>query len=229
MARAGTVYTIFNADLSRYSRHRPSILNWIVTSDASFGEIGMADRTFRILTSRNGDEAAVNGATQIRAGVMRPEVMVPWPLKSGPATTDKTDAGGAMQVGLTVRIVRDPYFGRIGEVSSNDPTAYLPTSAQATQVQARLPEFLGGDTIPAVVLVTAGSPLTAAQKAQLDQVPTALAGIQGVSGRPSPPIVSQDGTAAQVFVPVAASAPAEAQRTIKLLDGRVVSETLLAA
>jgi len=41
MGRAGTVYTIFNADLSRYSKHRPSILNWIVTPDASFGEIGM--------------------------------------------------------------------------------------------------------------------------------------------------------------------------------------------
>ncbi len=41
MARAGTVYTIFNADLTRYSQHRPSILNWIVTPDASFGEIGM--------------------------------------------------------------------------------------------------------------------------------------------------------------------------------------------
>ena len=41
MARAGTVYTIFNADLSKYSKHRPSILNWIVTPDASFGEIGM--------------------------------------------------------------------------------------------------------------------------------------------------------------------------------------------
>jgi 2,4-dichlorophenol 6-monooxygenase len=41
MARAGTVYTIFNADLSKYSAHRPSILNWIVTPDASFGEIGM--------------------------------------------------------------------------------------------------------------------------------------------------------------------------------------------
>jgi len=109
-------------------------------------------------------------------------------------------------VWFAVAGIGGPYFGRIGEVSSNDPTAYLPTSAQATQVQARLPEFLGKDTIPAVVLVTAGSPLTAAQKAQLDQVPTALAGIAGVSGQPSPPIVSQDGTAAQVFVPVSASA-----------------------
>ena len=41
MARAGTVYTIFNADLSRYAKHRPSILNWIVSPDASFGEIGL--------------------------------------------------------------------------------------------------------------------------------------------------------------------------------------------
>ncbi len=41
MARAGTVYTVFNADLARYVSHRPSILNWIVTPHATFGEIGM--------------------------------------------------------------------------------------------------------------------------------------------------------------------------------------------
>lgn len=41
MARAGTVYALFDADLTRYVEHRPSILNWIVSPDASFGEIGM--------------------------------------------------------------------------------------------------------------------------------------------------------------------------------------------
>lgn len=41
LARAGTVYVIFKADLSRYVAHRPSILHWIVTPSASFGEIGM--------------------------------------------------------------------------------------------------------------------------------------------------------------------------------------------
>lgn len=40
LARAGTAYVIFNADLSRYVEHRPSILHWIVTPHASFGEIG---------------------------------------------------------------------------------------------------------------------------------------------------------------------------------------------
>jgi 2,4-dichlorophenol 6-monooxygenase len=41
MARAGTVYTIFEADLTKLVEHRPSILNWIVSPDTSFGEIGM--------------------------------------------------------------------------------------------------------------------------------------------------------------------------------------------
>ena len=41
MARAGTVYTTFKADLSRYTSHRPSVLYWIVTPHASFGEIGL--------------------------------------------------------------------------------------------------------------------------------------------------------------------------------------------
>jgi 2,4-dichlorophenol 6-monooxygenase len=41
LARAATAYVLFKADLTRYVAHRPSILYWIVTSDTSFGEIGM--------------------------------------------------------------------------------------------------------------------------------------------------------------------------------------------
>lgn len=41
LARAATAYVLFNADLTRYVAHRPSILYWIVTSNAAFGEIGM--------------------------------------------------------------------------------------------------------------------------------------------------------------------------------------------
>lgn len=41
LARASTAYVLFRADLSRYVAHRPSILYWIVTSNAAFGEIGM--------------------------------------------------------------------------------------------------------------------------------------------------------------------------------------------
>ncbi len=41
LARAGTVYVQFKADLSKYVAHRPSILHWIVNPEAGFGEIGM--------------------------------------------------------------------------------------------------------------------------------------------------------------------------------------------
>jgi 2,4-dichlorophenol 6-monooxygenase len=47
MGRAGTIYTLFKADLIRYVAHRPSILHWIMTPGAGFGEIGMG--TFRVI------------------------------------------------------------------------------------------------------------------------------------------------------------------------------------
>lgn len=51
MARAGTVYILFTADLTQYVAHRPSILHWILNPAASFGEIGMA--TFRAIRPWN--------------------------------------------------------------------------------------------------------------------------------------------------------------------------------
>jgi 2,4-dichlorophenol 6-monooxygenase len=41
LARAGTVYATFDADLTKYVGHRPSILHWIFNSGAGVGEIGM--------------------------------------------------------------------------------------------------------------------------------------------------------------------------------------------
>jgi 2,4-dichlorophenol 6-monooxygenase len=41
LARAANAYVLFHADLTRYAAHRPSILNWIMTPSATFGEIGM--------------------------------------------------------------------------------------------------------------------------------------------------------------------------------------------
>ena len=47
MGRAATIYTLFDADLARYVAHRPSILHWIMTPGAGYGEIGMG--TFRAI------------------------------------------------------------------------------------------------------------------------------------------------------------------------------------
>jgi 2,4-dichlorophenol 6-monooxygenase len=39
-ARAAHVYVQFKADLARFAKHRPSILNYVVSDEAGFGEIG---------------------------------------------------------------------------------------------------------------------------------------------------------------------------------------------
>jgi hypothetical protein len=82
-----------------------------------FGDIAMAERTFAMLKEHDGHEASVNGATQIRAGVMRPEVIIP--LSEVPASERDADSeSGELAIGRTLRVIRDPWFGMIGEVSA---------------------------------------------------------------------------------------------------------------
>ncbi len=83
-----------------------------------FGKMNMAARTFELLKQFEGKEAAINGATQIRAGVLRPEIIIP--LETGAV---KAEAEGeelfkkGMSSGMRVRIIRDPYFGALGNIS----------------------------------------------------------------------------------------------------------------
>lgn len=98
--------------------------------------------------------------------------------------------------------VGGPYFGRVDEVATNEQSSFLPESADATQVSERLPDFIGGNIIPAVIVVTANGELTDDQLADLQQVTDNIAEVEGVQGDISPPLVSDDGEAAQIFVPI---------------------------
>jgi hypothetical protein len=88
-------------------------LTLIVTE--GFGKLRMADRTFGLLKSLAGMKASINGATQIRAGVMRPEVIVPLD-KAPDKKISHISTGSGLEVGMAVRIIREPYFGMIGKV-----------------------------------------------------------------------------------------------------------------
>jgi len=80
-----------------------------------FGEIKMADQTFELLKSHEGDVASINGATQIRAGVIRPEVIIS--LKDTADDKIKPSVIKGMDIGTVVRVIRAPYFGLLGEVT----------------------------------------------------------------------------------------------------------------
>jgi hypothetical protein len=80
-----------------------------------FGTIRMAARTFELLKSLEGKTASINGATQIRAGVIRPEVIVPL---DGAAPAAAADAeAGQLTNGTPIRVIREPYFGLLGTVT----------------------------------------------------------------------------------------------------------------
>jgi hypothetical protein len=90
-------------------------LTLIITE--GFGEIAMAERTFNLLKSFEGSEASVNGATQIRAGVLRPEIVIPLGADDA-ANVAPHEHAGYLEIGVPVRIIRDPYFGQLGTVSA---------------------------------------------------------------------------------------------------------------
>ena len=82
-----------------------------------YGSIPMSDATFNLLKSNDGNEASVNGATQIRAGVIRPEIVIP--IKGATDTEDSlSKEPEGIQEGSTVRVIRSPNFGKIGTVTS---------------------------------------------------------------------------------------------------------------
>jgi len=88
----------------------------IITTEG-FGNIAMAKRTFELLTSREKSFASINGATQIRAGVIRPEIIIRIDENVEKLQKDEKRLTGVLEINCPVRIIRDPYFGQIGKVS----------------------------------------------------------------------------------------------------------------
>ncbi len=88
----------------------------ILIMTEGFGKIAMAQGTYDLLLAHAGQRASANGATQIRAGVLRPEIIIP----SDAGAAVKESAAQGESAGLTegspVRIIRQPDFGRLGVV-----------------------------------------------------------------------------------------------------------------
>ena len=108
-----------------------------------FGRIAMAGKTFDILRTCVGREASISGATQIRAGVLRPEIIVP----AAVGDEHESDKGGSegLEIGDVLRVIRMPYFGQIGRVSG------LPAELQAVEsgavVRVLEVELEGGERV----------------------------------------------------------------------------------
>jgi len=110
-----------------------------------FGKMTMSQATFDLLKSFEGYDAAVNGETQIRAGVLRPEIIIPHDNVAEAGSGEELSSG--MVSGTPVRIIRQPYFGAIGEV------VRLPVELHQVESESRvrvLDVKLSDDTIVTV-------------------------------------------------------------------------------
>ena len=106
-----------------------------------FGTIPMAQKTFTLLSAHAGEKAAISGATQIRAGVIRPEIIIAKSAGAAQTGAVATSQREGIRIGDTVRIIRDPLFGQIGEVSAL-PTDLqkIPTESDARVLEVRFPD-----------------------------------------------------------------------------------------
>jgi hypothetical protein len=98
-----------------------------------FGKIRMAEKTFKLLKECEGRLASINGATQIRAGVIRPEVIVPFVEEGIPKTYQEEESTlSGLAEGRMVRIIREPNFGELARVIS------LPSELQKIETEAKV-------------------------------------------------------------------------------------------
>jgi len=115
----------------------------ILIMTEGFGRIAMARATYDLLAANAGRRASANGATQIRAGVLRPEIIIPSNDAAPTESAKRRDALG-LTPGSPVRIIRQPGFGRLGTVKS------LPPGIEAVECETKVRvveiEFSDGET-----------------------------------------------------------------------------------
>ena len=89
-------------------------LSLVITE--GFGAMPMAYRTFQLLKRYAGRWVSLSGATQIRAGVIRPEVIIPLGDGEFKRSRESQVPLSGLQVGSAARLIRQPHFGALAQV-----------------------------------------------------------------------------------------------------------------
>ncbi|HOY67869.1 MAG TPA: glutamate mutase L [Candidatus Ozemobacteraceae bacterium] len=109
-----------------------------------FGSLPMSERASSLLHAHRGRAAAIDGTTQIRAGSIRPEIVIP--LDGAAGASDGTATGHGLRIGSEVRLIRGSRFGAFGRVTAlPEIPAVLATGARVRVAELHLPA--GDETI----------------------------------------------------------------------------------
>ncbi len=82
-----------------------------------FGKLPLAKRVMEYAEKFSGAKASVSGATQVRAGAMRPEIIIPSRPSNKKKAEPEKGSAKVLEPGSRVRAIRVPYFGELGTVT----------------------------------------------------------------------------------------------------------------
>jgi hypothetical protein len=103
-----------------------------------FGAMPISERIATLLQEFAGYEASLNGATQVRAGALRPEILIPHRTEDVRLPTQ--DVSRTLVVGTPIRLIRVPYFGVCATVTElPEELVELPTGTKARVLRAQIP------------------------------------------------------------------------------------------
>ncbi len=139
--------SIDSATLSDYVGHEIGVsitgdedvpLTLIVTE--GFGKLSLSPRIVDLAKRLHGKSGSVSGATQVRAGAVRPELFVSLDGEAGVQTEGEASTpDGRLELGSRIRIIRVPYFGQFGTVTAlpHEPEA-VPCGSVVRVLKAKL-------------------------------------------------------------------------------------------
>ncbi|HET9781702.1 MAG TPA: MMPL family transporter [Candidatus Dormibacteraeota bacterium] len=109
--------------------------------------------------------------------------------------------GAVVLVGawLVLAAVAAPFASRLTSIQQNDPAAFLPSSAESTQVTKLLGSFQSASSIPVIVVYERPSGITEMDRESVAAQAAAVGSTRGIVGGVSPVIPSGDGKALEFF------------------------------
>ncbi|MFN8123142.1 MAG: MMPL family transporter [Thermoleophilia bacterium] len=112
---------------------------------------------------------------------------------------------------LLVLAVGGPLGAKFESVITNEPSSFLPGSAESVKVAELAKQFPDGELTPAIIVASRDGGLTAADRAAVEGLRTGIAGdLPPKALAPTPLIPSQDGRALVFSVPLEVSGDADA-------------------
>ena len=101
-----------------------------------FGDLAISKRILELAKDCNGFNCSINGATQVRAGATRPEIIIP---RKDKTESTKDVEQKFLEIGANIRIIRVPNFGAFGEITElPSKPEKIPTGAKVRVLRARL-------------------------------------------------------------------------------------------